>query len=242
MPREDIWSEEELRASVEAYAEMYKANQEGRKFNKKQKYLELEAHFDRGWKAFERRMLNISYVVTLLGGKYVKGLKPQSHVGANTQPILERLVKEAGFLDIESAIQAPTTLPLELDELDEEAGRLQKEWRKSGKKILPPTGFVRAEEYISETKQRKRSAEVKAWVLEVAKGVCESCSIGAPFLKMGGDPYLEVHHVIQLADDGPDKTSNAVALCPNCHRALHFADNKEQLIEDLYRRVSRLRR
>jgi 5-methylcytosine-specific restriction protein A len=62
------------------------------------------------------------------------------------------------------------------------------------------------------------------------------------FLKSGGDPYLEVHHVIQLADNGSDQTSNAVAVCPNCHRALHLADNKDQLIEDLYRRVSRLER
>ena len=32
-----------------------------------------------------------------------------------------------------------------------------------------------------------------------------------------GKPYLEVHHIIQLAKGGPDTIKNAVALCPNCH-------------------------
>jgi len=45
----------------------------------------------------------------------------------------------------------------------------------------------------------------------------------APFLrKKDQSPYLEVHHMIQLADGGEDTTENAVALCPNCHRQLHF--------------------
>ena len=32
MASEDLWSEEELKASVKAYADMYRADQEGRKF------------------------------------------------------------------------------------------------------------------------------------------------------------------------------------------------------------------
>ena len=30
-------------------------------------------------------------------------------------------------------------------------------------------------------------------------------------------PYLEVHHVIQWVDSGPDTPENCVAVCPNCH-------------------------
>ena len=60
MPREDTWSEEELKASVATYAEMYKADQEGRKINKAQMYRDLEEQFGRRDKAFERRMMNIS--------------------------------------------------------------------------------------------------------------------------------------------------------------------------------------
>ncbi|WP_413817679.1 HNH endonuclease [Pseudomonas viridiflava] len=34
---------------------------------------------------------------------------------------------------------------------------------------------------------------------------------------------MEVHHKIRLADGGLDTLENAVALCPNCHRATHYA-------------------
>ncbi len=240
MPDDDGWTDEELRASVDVYAEMYRAEQEGRRVVKKHMYLELEDRFDRTWKAYERRMQNISHVVMTLGGQYVTGLKPLSHIGPQIEPILERLVKESGFLETATAVRAPTTRPVELDELDSAADRLQSEWRESGREVLPPNGFTRADEYISETSQRKRCAEVKAWVLHQANGVCESCGEDAPFLKPDGDRYLEVHHVIQLADDGPDKTTNAVAVCPNCHRALHLSGDKDRLVENLYRKVTRL--
>ena len=242
MSNEGLWSEEELKASVEAYAEMYRADQAARRVNKAQMYRDLEERFDRANKAFERRMQNISHVVTLLGGQYVKGLKPLSHIGANTQPVLERLVIESGFLEREDTIQANTTLPLRLEEADKRVSRLHNEWNKSGKTVLPPNGFIKAEEYESKTIQRKRCLEVKVWVLHNSNGVCESCGADAPFSKEDNIPYLEVHHVVNLADDGPDTTENAVAVCPNCHRALHLADNKGQLIENLYTSVKRLRR
>lgn len=38
---------------------------------------------------------------------------------------------------------------------------------------------------------------------------------------MNGKPYLEAHHIVPLAEDGPDELSNMVALCPNCHRKMH---------------------
>jgi 5-methylcytosine-specific restriction protein A len=37
-----------------------------------------------------------------------------------------------------------------------------------------------------------------------------------------GNPYLEVHHWIRLADGGEDTVNNAIAACPNCHRQQHF--------------------
>lgn len=36
-----------------------------------------------------------------------------------------------------------------------------------------------------------------------------------------GEPYLEVHHVLRLADDGPDDIFHVAAVCPNCHREAH---------------------
>nr|WP_252728888.1 HNH endonuclease [Aliiglaciecola lipolytica] len=76
--------------------------------------------------------------------------------------------------------------------------------------------------------------------MDIANGSCECCGEKSPFIKSNGEPYLEVHHVRHLAKDGSDTISNAIAICPNCHRELHFGINREALIEELYSRVDRL--
>jgi 5-methylcytosine-specific restriction endonuclease McrA len=73
----------------------------------------------------------------------------------------------------------------------------------------------------------RRNPRVVAEVLSRAGGKCEGCSKPAPFKRraggaLGGLPYLEVHHIKQLADGGEDTDQNAKALCPNCHRQRHF--------------------
>jgi len=68
-----------------------------------------------------------------------------------------------------------------------------------------------------------RDPRVKAYVLQQAHGRCEACGVRAPFKSQLGIDYLEVHHVKPLADGGSDRVSNAVAVCPNCHRAFHHA-------------------
>lgn len=71
--------------------------------------------------------------------------------------------------------------------------------------------------------QYDRNPDVVAEVLIRAAGNCERCKNVAPFKrKSDGSPYLEVHHVVQLAQGGEDTIENAVALCPNCHRHAHF--------------------
>jgi 5-methylcytosine-specific restriction protein A len=68
-----------------------------------------------------------------------------------------------------------------------------------------------------------RDADVVAEVLARANGKCEGCGAIAPFTgKAKGEPYLEVHHIVPLAENGDDTVENAVALCPNCHRHRHF--------------------
>jgi len=68
-----------------------------------------------------------------------------------------------------------------------------------------------------------RNPDVVVAVLERANGICEHCNEKAPFLRAKDkSPYLEVHHKIRLADDGVDTIQNAIAVCPNCHRKLHF--------------------
>src|SRR6185312_2220860 len=73
------------------------------------------------------------------------------------------------------------------------------------------------------TFQYERDPKVVAYILKMANGVCFDCKNKGPFIsKITGLPYLEVHHVRTLKDGGSDTTDNAVALCPNCHRARHY--------------------
>jgi hypothetical protein len=68
-----------------------------------------------------------------------------------------------------------------------------------------------------------RNPDVVAEVLCRANGRCEWCRQPAPFLRAkGGMPYLEVHHRIMLTEGGSDTVENAIAICPNCHRKLHY--------------------
>lgn len=68
-----------------------------------------------------------------------------------------------------------------------------------------------------------RSHDIVAIALLRAKGVCERCNRKAPFnRKSDNTPYLEVHHVESLSNGGADSLDNVLALCPNCHRELHY--------------------
>lgn len=69
----------------------------------------------------------------------------------------------------------------------------------------------------------RRNPDVVAEVLERANGYCEKCTSPAPFLRARDNtPYLEMHHKKTLAQGGEDTVENALALCPNCHRRVHF--------------------
>jgi 5-methylcytosine-specific restriction protein A len=68
----------------------------------------------------------------------------------------------------------------------------------------------------------QRSAAVRAYVLARARGYCEGCQSPAPFERPTGEPYLEPHHVTRVSDGGPDHPRHVIALCPTCHRKVHF--------------------
>ena len=86
----------------------------------------------------------------------------------------------------------------------------------------------------------KRDPEVIAWVKQRAGGICELCEKEGPFLDKDNQPFLEVHHIVPLADSGSDTTDNAVALCPNCHRECHHGTNTNELAEILKCRVKEI--
>ena len=76
----------------------------------------------------------------------------------------------------------------------------------------------------SEARQNcyQRSAAVRDYVLARAKGDCEACGKPAPFKNNSGVPYLEPHHIRRLSDGGPDDPRFMGAVCPNCHREIHY--------------------
>jgi 5-methylcytosine-specific restriction protein A len=44
-----------------------------------------------------------------------------------------------------------------------------------------------------------------------------------------------VHHIVPLAEGGPDDLGNTAALCPNCHRAVHYSGEAPTFREKLLR-------
>jgi 5-methylcytosine-specific restriction endonuclease McrA len=75
----------------------------------------------------------------------------------------------------------------------------------------------------------RRNPDVVVEVLKRANGQCERCQAPAPFLRAKDQsPYLEVHHWKPLSEGGEDTPENAAALCPNCHRELHFGEIREE--------------
>lgn len=74
----------------------------------------------------------------------------------------------------------------------------------------------------------ERDPKVKVWVIQQANGKCEYCQ-ETGFIKDNGKHYMEVHHLRPLAEQGSDTTRNTVAVCPNCHKKLHFAECREKI-------------
>jgi hypothetical protein len=87
---------------------------------------------------------------------------------------------------------------------------------------------------LIERQEYQRSASVREQVLNRSSGFCEYC-LQPGFMTVSGLAYLETHHIVPLADNGPDEISNVVALCANCHRKAHHAADRGE-------RLARLRR
>jgi 5-methylcytosine-specific restriction endonuclease McrA len=103
-----------------------------------------------------------------------------------------------------------------------------------------PVGITQPKRRDSSQQTYERSPLVKAWVLQRAAGTCEYCAQPGPFRDAMGQLFLEVHHITPLADGGHDTTRNAVALCPNCHRRCHYAEDAKEVREKLAEHSARL--
>lgn len=107
-------------------------------------------------------------------------------------------------------------------------------------KMIKPKGQKHPRSRKSSTTYTERDAKVVAWVKLNSKGYCECCLAPAPFLDNDKQPFLEVHHVKWLTHGGTDTITNTVAVCPNCHRELHYGESKSTLVSRLYSKVGRL--
>ena len=82
-----------------------------------------------------------------------------------------------------------------------------------------------AEPKVRRALLRERSEAVRVYALRRAVGRCDGCGEDAPFKTKAGQPFLEVHHVRRMADGGPDVPRWVAALCPNCHRRVHYGSD-----------------
>ena len=84
---------------------------------------------------------------------------------------------------------------------------------------------------LTSSKTYKRATTIASLAKERANGYCELCGNKAPFISKNGEPFLEVHHIVPLAEGGSDTITNTVALCPNCHRRMHQLNDKNDVIK-----------
>ena len=89
-------------------------------------------------------------------------------------------------------------------------------------RVIPIRHQVYSSSYV-------RDRYVSEYAKRRAHGICQLCNQPAPFCDNSGEPYLETHHIIWLADGGDDSIENTIALCPNCHRKMHTLNHQEDI-------------
>jgi 5-methylcytosine-specific restriction protein A len=90
--------------------------------------------------------------------------------------------------------------------------------------------------------QRTRQNAVKKYAHKRARGACELCRAEAPFRNEKGAPYLECHHITELANEGADHPGHVIAVCPNCHRRAHHASDRANVKRRMKSRVATIER
>lgn len=194
------WTDEELRASVAAYAEMMELDRLGKPFVKNQVYRNLAERFGRSEGAYGRRMQNISSILNDLGFKWLRGFSPLPNTGSKVKA---RLLP---FFDTLIAQVAPTIQFAE--ELDESVGVIE-----GAKKTV----IVNAYERDPTAKPRC----IKKWGT-----VCAVCdfNFGLVYGELG-EGFIHVHHLTPIHSIGEayvlDPEKDLRPVCPNCHAMLH---------------------
>ena len=76
-----------------------------------------------------------------------------------------------------------------------------------------------------------RDSKLRLLAMKRSGGKCELCGAEG-FRTYKGTLFAEVHHIIFLSDQGPDRLDNLIVLCPNDHRRAHHSGERDQLERD----------
>ncbi|MFB3305871.1 HNH endonuclease [Pseudomonas sp. AMR01] len=227
------WSDEELEASVDAYLKMWTLEQSGQAFTKsvENRLLREGPLHLRSASSIEYRMQNISAVFEQLGLKRITGYMPAKNIGAGVSERIRKVLAAKPALHAERhTAKADNPVP----EKRTTASKPSLE--------IEPQGILNPRQLFTVSVSFARALHVRRLVRQLANGICEGCDQPAPFAGEDGQPFLEVHHVKHLAQKGSDRTTNAVALCPNCHQRCHRSGDRDAFTEGLYSKVQRLAR
>lgn len=228
----DDWSDIELEAAVIAYFTMLRKEKDGVRYSKAEMNRQLREVVlsRRNKQSIEYRMANISSVLEELCYPTIKGYKSRGHIGAGVSSRIKKAIEAHHLFSLKD--YQPTADQVELD-------KRTRSIRKNGLEGKPK-GQKKPKKISSSCSGYERDPTVRAWVLENARGTCELCLNPAPFMGKDTEPFLEVHHVKYLSDEGEDTIENAVALCPNCHREAHYSGKVGEVTDRIREAVPRI--
>lgn len=98
-----------------------------------------------------------------------------------------------------------------------EVGNLEQPPKPRRKSRIVERGYERKHKLVDLAKQR---ADYRCEVAD--------CTVEL-FTKPDGQRYVEVHHLIGMAEGGPDTMENLVCVCANHHRELHYGNQRGEL-------------
>lgn len=175
--------------------------------------------------------------------QYLKDIQPLSklHLLSSGKPLSDWYIRPYALCQTPNfAYKYAENLLSALDSVEESNPERANERPDSRANEAVPAGSDKPRKTTVNTPQYERDPLIRDWVIKKVNGICECCKRKGPFEAEDGSLYLEIHHVRQLSAGGSDRVSNTVALCPNCHRELHHGKRKKELIERLYKSISRL--
>lgn len=225
------WSDAELEASVDAYLKMLSLEQSGQTFRKsvENQLLRDGPLSKRSASSVEYRMQNISAVMEQLDLLRITGYVSAKNIGNGVSSRIQEILARKN-IDAFRKDTNRTTPTFSLQFVEFHQSQLG----------YAPLGILNPKQTSATVMRISRALRVKQWVEARSQGNCEGCGQPAPFLNAKDKPFLEVHHVKHLVDGGTDRTSNTVALCPNCHRRCHHSSDKDVFTKSLYERVKGL--